>query len=107
MIQAGNLEGGIYDLTLAERFAPLDNVAHVLRDNARWYITAASFWELDWERASEYFYQLNGSGIWDGTMTASERYRVAAMRYGDELFADFVMPTTNTRLPVNSMMMLL
>ena len=53
LIQAGNLEGGIYELTLAERFAPLDNVAHVLRDNARFYITAASFSELDWERAAE------------------------------------------------------
>jgi tetratricopeptide (TPR) repeat protein len=88
LIQAGNLEGGIYELTLAERFAPLDNVAHVLRDNARFYITAASFWELDWERAAEYFSQLNGSGIWDGTMTATERYRIAAISYGDELYAD-------------------
>ena len=86
LIKAGNLEGGIYELTLAERFGPLDNVAHVLRDNARFYITAASFWELDWKLASEYFYQLNGSGIWDGTMTATERYRIAAMRYGDQLF---------------------
>jgi tetratricopeptide (TPR) repeat protein len=87
LIQAGNLEGGIYELTLAERFAPLDNVAHVLRDNARFYITAASFWELDWKLASQYFAQLNGSGIWDGTMTATERYHIAAMRYGDELYA--------------------
>jgi len=87
-IQAGNLEGGIYELTLAERFAPLDNVAHILRDNARWYITAASFWELDWKLASEYFAQLNGSGLWDGTMTATERYRIAAMQYGDQLYAD-------------------
>lgn len=88
MIKEGNLEGGIYELTLAERFGPLDNVAHVLRDNARFYITAASFWELDWKLASQYFAQLNGSGIWDGTMTATERYRIAAMRYGDQLYAD-------------------
>jgi len=88
LIQAGNLEGGIYELTLAERFAPLDNVAHFLRDNARFYITAASFWELDWKLSAEYFAQLNGSGIWDGTMTATERYRIAAMRYGDQLYAD-------------------
>ena len=87
MIKAGNLEGGIYQLTLAERFAPLDNTAHILRDNARFYITAASFWELDWKLAAEYFAQLNGSGLWDGTMTATERYYYAAMRYGDELLA--------------------
>ena len=86
-IQAGNLEGGIYELTLAERFAPLDNTAHILRDTARAYINAASFWEVDWQRAAEGFYYLNGSGIWDGTMTGTERYRIAAMRYGDELFA--------------------
>jgi len=87
-IQAGNLEGGIYELTLAERFAPLDSTAYALRDNARFYINAASFWELDWKRTAESFAQLNGSGIWDGTMTASERYRISAMRYADELYAD-------------------
>ena len=59
-----------------------------MRDNARSYITAASFWELDWKLSAEYFAQLNGSGIWDGTMTATERYRIAAMRYGDQLYAD-------------------
>jgi len=54
-IQAGNLEGGIYELTLAERFAPLDATAYALRDNARFYINAASFWELDWQRTAESF----------------------------------------------------
>jgi tetratricopeptide (TPR) repeat protein len=88
LIQAGNLEGGIYELALAERFGPLDNTSHVLRDSARFYITAASFWELDWKLATEYFAQLSGSGIWDGTMTANERYRIAAMSYADQLFAE-------------------
>jgi hypothetical protein len=88
MIKAGNLEGGIYELSLAERFGPLDNVAHILRDSARAYINAASFWELDWKRAAEQFYALNGSGIWDGTMTATERYKIAAISYGDQLYAD-------------------
>ncbi len=88
LIKQGNLEGGIYDLSLAERFAPLDNIAHVLRDNARFYINAASFWELDWKLSAEYFAQLNSSGIWDGTMTATERYYIAAMRYGDQLVGE-------------------
>lgn len=87
-IQAGNLEGGIYQLALAERFAPLDNIAYILQENARAYINAASFWELDWQRAAEQFAQLNGSGLWDGTMTATERYRIAAMRYGDQLYGE-------------------
>jgi tetratricopeptide (TPR) repeat protein len=87
-IKEGNLEGGIYQLALAERFAPLDNTAHILQDNARFYINAASFWELDWQRAADSFYQLNGSGLWDGTMTATERYRIAATRYADQLYAE-------------------
>jgi tetratricopeptide (TPR) repeat protein len=85
LIGQGNLEGGIYQLTLAERFGPLDNYAHVLHDNARFYLNAASFWELDWKRAAEDFSQLNGTGLWDGTMTATERYYYASMRYGDKL----------------------
>jgi tetratricopeptide (TPR) repeat protein len=55
LVKQGNLEGGIYQLTLAERFAPLDNTANGLRQAARSYITAASFWELDWKNAVAYF----------------------------------------------------
>jgi len=51
-------------------------------------VNAASFWELDWKLAAEYFGQLSGSGLWDGTMTANERYHFAAMRYGDQLYED-------------------
>jgi tetratricopeptide (TPR) repeat protein len=84
----GNLEGGIYHLTLAERFGPLDNTSVGLREGARIYITGASFWELDWEQAVFYFSQV-GAGwpsLWDGTMTASQRLHTAYMRLGDELF---------------------
>ena len=84
----GNLEGGIYYLTLAERFGPLDNSAIGLREASRTYITGASFWELDWPQAVQYFTELSGGwpSLWDGTMTASQRYYFASMRYGDELF---------------------
>jgi len=84
----GNLEGGIYYLTLAERFGPLDNTAVQLREGARMYITGASFWELDWSQAYNYFSQV-GAGwpsMWDGTMNASKRLQYSAMRYGDDLF---------------------
>jgi tetratricopeptide (TPR) repeat protein len=87
--QEGNLEGGIYYLTLAERFGPLDNTAVQLREGARMYITGASFWELDWRQAYNYFSQV-GAGwpsMWDGTMTAGQRLQYSAMRFGDELFA--------------------
>ena len=83
-----DLEGGIYDLTLAERFGPLDTNAQGLLTWARIYITGASFWELDWAQAVYYFAQvapqmpsmIDGSG-W----TAAERYRIALAKYGDTL----------------------
>ncbi len=85
----GNLEGGIYFLTLAERFGPLDNTAVGIREGARLYITGASFWELDWKQTVDYFSQVSAGwpSMWDGTMTATQRLFNASMRYGDELFA--------------------
>ena len=86
--QQGNLEGGIYQLTLAERFGPLDRDANGIREGARVYIIGASFWELDWAQAVFYFEQArNWGNLWDGTMTSSERYWFASMRYADQLFA--------------------
>jgi len=89
ILQEGNLEGGIYQLTLAERFGPLDNTAYGLREGARMYLVGASFWELDWQQAYTYFSQV-GAGwpsMWDGTMTASNRLYISAMRYGDDLYS--------------------
>jgi tetratricopeptide (TPR) repeat protein len=85
----GNLEGGIYQLTLAERFGPLDRDSNGLREGARYYLIGASFWELNWQEAVAYFDQVyrGWGGLWDGTMTSSERFWMASMRYGDELFA--------------------
>jgi tetratricopeptide (TPR) repeat protein len=86
--QKGNLEGGIYQLTLAERFGPLDRDANGIREGARVYIIGASFWELNWQQALFYFDQArNWGNLWDGTMTSSERYWFASMRYADQLFA--------------------
>ncbi len=86
----GDLEGGIYYLTLAERFGPLDSTANGLREGARLYITAATFWEINWEQAVNYFGQLASyaPNVWDNAsgMTAGERYYYALMRYGDYLF---------------------
>ena len=81
----GNLEGGIYHFTLAERFGTLDRDANGLREGARYYLIGASFWELDWEQALAYFTQVAGYGLWDGTMTVSERLHIAYMRYADQL----------------------
>jgi len=88
IIKQGNLEGGIYQITLAERFGPLDRDTNGLREGARVYLIGASFWELDWEQALFYFDQArNWGNLWDGTMTASQRYWFASMRRGDDLFA--------------------
>ena len=86
----GNLEGGIYQFTLAERFGMLDREANGLREGARYYLIGASFWELDWQQALFYFDQVyrGWSGLWDGTMTASERFFFASMRYGDQLLSE-------------------
>ena len=87
----GNLEGGVYELTLAERFGgiPLDHDASALRDGARLYIDAASFFGLDWATAANELQQVYTAypALWDGTMTAAQRYQIAAERYGDQLFA--------------------
>ncbi|MCQ3937622.1 MAG: hypothetical protein DPW18_11330 [Chloroflexi bacterium] len=84
----GNLEGGIYYLTLAERFGPLDNTANGLREGARAYITGASFWELDWEQAVNYFSQVAAGwpSLYDGTMTAGQRYFIALVNFANELY---------------------
>ena len=86
--QQGNLEGGIYYLTLAERFGPLDNSANGLREGARAYITGASFWDLDWEQAANYFSQvaIGWPSLYDGTMTAGQRYYTALVNWGNELY---------------------
>ncbi|RPH55295.1 MAG: hypothetical protein EHM81_14880 [Chloroflexi bacterium] len=84
--QQTNLEGGIYDLTLAERFGPLDGLSDGLRNFARLYIIGASFWDLDWAQAKDYFAQVyqftpnlrDASGV-----TATERYRYTLLKYGD------------------------
>lgn len=83
-----DLEGGIYDLALAERFGPLDSEAQSFLSWARLYITGASFWELDWKQAVEYFAQIAPQlpNLRDGSlMTAMERYRRALIGYGKTL----------------------
>jgi tetratricopeptide (TPR) repeat protein len=87
LTKQGNLEGGIYHFTLAERFGTLDRDATGLREGARYYLIGASFWELDWEQALFYFDQVyrGWSGLWDGTLTAAQRFHTASMRYGDQL----------------------
>jgi hypothetical protein len=88
IINLGNLEGGAYDLALAERFAPLDVQANSWRELARLYLTGSSFWEVIPEQAVYYFSQVAAAapGMRDSSgLTASERYRLALAQYGDQL----------------------
>jgi len=81
----GSLENGIYDLTLAEKIGPLDADAVNYRKWARMYLTAASYWDVDWEKVVVYFADIypalpslhDSSGI-----TATERYRKGLIGYG-------------------------
>jgi len=91
ILKGADLEGGIYDLTLASRFGPLDSEAQGLLNWTTMYITGASFWDIDWEQAIYYFSQVapqlpyltDGSG-----MTANERLRLALFEYGNQLAQD-------------------
>jgi tetratricopeptide (TPR) repeat protein len=87
-INNGDLEGGMYDLTLVEKFGPLDGDAVGLRSFARIYLTGAGFWEVDWEKVVFYFGQIYKivPNLRDSTNTiAAERYRLALVRWGDAL----------------------
>jgi tetratricopeptide (TPR) repeat protein len=87
-ITAGDLESGIYDLTLAERFGLLDTEADGLRTWARYYITGASFWEVDWSQAVFYFEQVAAAypNMQDGSgWFASQRYKEALVNYAEWL----------------------
>ena len=83
-----DLEGGMYDLSQAERFGPLDSEAQGYLNWSSLYITGASFWELDMCQAAQYFAQVAGSlpNLRDGSgISAGERYRQALSGCGTEL----------------------
>lgn len=88
ILQEGSLEPGMYDLALSERFAPLDNDADGYRTWARYYLTGASYWGIDWSQVVSIFAQIYPAfpNLHDSSgMTAQERYRVGLLRWGDAL----------------------
>jgi hypothetical protein len=81
----GDLEGGLYYLSLAGKFAPLDHDAVNYSAWARLYATGASYWEVDWSQVVYYFSQtyaafpyLHDTSGW----TAIDRYRIGLREYG-------------------------
>jgi len=88
ILAEGSLEPGIYDLTLAEQFAPLDSTAEGYRTWARLYLTGASYWGVDWAQVIYYFEQVYQAlpNLRDGSnMTATDRYRLGLINYGLDL----------------------
>lgn len=82
------LEGGLYDFALAEKFAPLDNTANNYRTWARYYLMGNGFW-VAYPDTAAYYYGLAASGapsLRDASgMTAFYRYWASLMQYGDML----------------------
>ena len=91
--QDTNLEGGIYDLTLAEHFigdGNLDSVAQSLRTYARLYIIGASFWDQDWVQAQSFFAQVMTGypNMSDSScLSATKRWYQATINYAEQLLS--------------------
>ena len=82
-----NMEGGIYDLTRAEKFGPLDGYADGLRNFTRMYIIGASFWDVNWPQAVDYFRQVSqyAPNLRDSSnVTSNQRLYRALLKYGDQ-----------------------
>jgi tetratricopeptide (TPR) repeat protein len=106
IINDGNLEGGMYDLAIAERFGVLDWEADGYRTYARYFITGISFWEVDWSQSVYYFGLVANAypNLHDGSnYTAAKRYYLALVSYGDQLFAskEFCFARDNFQLAYN------
>ena len=81
----GMLEEGIYDLSLAEQFGPLDSDAKNWREWAELYILANSFYGVDWANSAYYFSQLYTIAPYLKNDTYL-KYAVAASEYGVQLY---------------------
>ena len=90
-IQAGYLENGVYNIALAESFGPIDNQADSLRSAARAYLAGAGFWEINWNKALEYY--SNAAQVMPNLMdratglTANQRYAEASFAVAGEYAA--------------------
>ena len=82
--QEGRLEEGIYDLSRAELFGPLDRDADSWRSWAELYLLANSYMGLDWAKASSYFSQLYAIAPYLNNDTYL-KYATSARAYGDQL----------------------
>lgn len=83
LIIEGLMEEGLYDLSLAERFGPLDREADLRRSTAQQYLLANSYIGLDWIKAAELFKPLCHQRV---TLDSCIKYAEAAWIYGEYLW---------------------
>lgn len=83
-ITLGLMEEGLYDLSLASRFGPLDLNALNLKSLAEQYRLANSYYGLNWAIAAELFAQLCAQGA---TSDSCSKYSFSAWSYGDLLYS--------------------
>ncbi len=84
LIAQGLMEEGLYDLSLAERFGPLDREAGYRRTLAQQYLLANSFFGLNWEQAANLFEALCAQGA---TIDSCYKFGEAAWYFGDQLMS--------------------
>lgn len=84
-INADQLEEGLFDLTRAEAFGPLDAEAQAQRGWAELYQMANSFWNIDWKKAAYYFSELYAAAPY--FKDTNLKYFQATRNYADQLFA--------------------
>lgn len=97
-ILAGDLERGIFDLNRAEQVGPLDAEAQNYRQWATWYIVGASFWEVDWTQAVQYFQLVAAAApnLHDlSFFTAQDRLAEALVGYAGDLILEAQDLATN------------
>lgn len=85
LINNGYLESGVYKITLAESFGPIDGVADSMRSAARSYLAGAGFWEIDWTKALNYYSNAYTTfpNLFDQAtkLTALQRYAESSFGY--------------------------
>ena len=83
LISQGQMEEGLFNLSLAERFGPLDRDALFRMTLAKQYLLANSYIGLNWARASELFLPLCEQVA---TLDSCRKYAETAWKYGDLLW---------------------
>lgn len=91
ILNQGELEGGLYDFSLAEQFGPIDRDAEIYRGWARLYMQGNGFWMAYPEIALQYYGQVAAAapGLHDlSGMSAFYRYWQSLVQYADQLAAE-------------------